>query len=348
MLTPATLDLTVAIAVDVSRETRVGLFGVSAGASLALLAAADPALADRVTVVVALAPWADLDAIVRLATTDSYDGAHRDTTPLVRQFVAASLAAALAPGRDRRAVEALLANRDPGRYEELNAALPVGVRDAFARLSPLRVAARLEVPVELASAADDGYFPPAETRALATAAPNARLTITSLLDHVRLRPTAGDIRDALRFWRFIARSFAAVVDSHHGGASMKNKAAQPIKFLTVGAVGFGVNLLVFAALYRAGAAYIAASIAAYLVANALMYLGNRYFTFRLGNDGFWPAYARYMTVGLLVAGLTAALLAALVEGAGIDARLGQAIALLLATPVAFVLFKRWTFQLRPA
>ena len=40
------------------------------------------------------------------------------------------------------------------------------------------------------------------------------------------------------------------------------------------------------------------------------------------------------------------ILAALVEGTGIDSRIGLAISLLLITPVAFVLFKRWTFRVK--
>jgi putative flippase GtrA len=129
---------------------------------------------------------------------------------------------------------------------------------------------------------------------------------------------------------------------------MTPRAAQPAKFLLVGTGGYVVNLAVFAGLYGLGIAYVPASILSYSVANALMYLGNRYFTFRLGHEGFWAAYLRYMLVGGLVVGLNAAILAALVEGTGIDARIGQAISLLLITPVAFVLFKRWTFRLRPA
>lgn len=127
---------------------------------------------------------------------------------------------------------------------------------------------------------------------------------------------------------------------------MKDEAMQPLRFLAVGTGGYVVGLLAFAALYSSGAPYAGASGAAYLFANALMYLGNRYFTFRLGHDGFWNAYARYLAVGLLVAGVNAALLAALVERAGIEPRIGQAISLLLIAPAAFVLFKRWTFQLR--
>ena len=127
-----------------------------------------------------------------------------------------------------------------------------------------------------------------------------------------------------------------------------SRLAQPIKFLLIGAVGYLVNLAAFAGLYALGAHYVPTSVVSYAVANALMYLGNRYFTFRLGNGGFWAAYVRYVLVGTLVVGLNAAILAALVEGTGVDARLGQAISLLLVTPPAFVAFKRWTFRVKPA
>jgi putative flippase GtrA len=91
--------------------------------------------------------------------------------------------------------------------------------------------------------------------------------------------------------------------------------------------------------------YVTASIASYFVSNVLMYLGNRFFTFRLGRDGFWSAYVRYVVVGAVVVALNAGVLAVLVEVLEMDARLGQAISLLVVTPVAFVLFKRWTFRL---
>jgi putative flippase GtrA len=125
-------------------------------------------------------------------------------------------------------------------------------------------------------------------------------------------------------------------------------AAQPAKFLLVGAGGYVVNLAVFALIETARPSYFLNSIVSYVIANALMYLGNRYFTFRLGNEGFWGAYLRYMIVGAVVAGLNAVILALLVEGTGIDPRIGVAISLLIVTPVAFVLFKRWTFRIRPS
>ena len=126
------------------------------------------------------------------------------------------------------------------------------------------------------------------------------------------------------------------------------RVAQPVRFLVVGAAGYGVNLAAFAVLVAAGVRYLAASVASYLVSNALMYLGNRYFTFRLGREGFWAAYARYMIVGLVVAAMNAAVLAVLVEGLGLDETLAQALSLLAVTPPAYVLFKRWTFRVRSA
>jgi putative flippase GtrA len=131
-----------------------------------------------------------------------------------------------------------------------------------------------------------------------------------------------------------------------GPKSLTAAAAEPIKFVTVGAGGYLANLAIFAGLYAAGVSYAADSILSYFLSNALMYLGNRYFTFRLGHEGFWAAYLRYMLVGGVVAGLNLGILAALVEGTGIDSRIGLAISLLLVTPVAFVLFKRWTFRIK--
>lgn len=126
------------------------------------------------------------------------------------------------------------------------------------------------------------------------------------------------------------------------------RAAQPARFLVVGAAGYGINIATFAALVAAGTKYVLASVVSYLVSNALMYLGNRYFTFRLGHGGFWPAYARYMLVGLAVVVMNAVVLAALVEGLGLDETLAQALSLLAVTPPAYAMFKRWTFQLRSA
>lgn len=125
---------------------------------------------------------------------------------------------------------------------------------------------------------------------------------------------------------------------------LRSRVGQPLRFVLVGAVGYVVNLLAFAALFELGVRYVVASVVAYFISNVLMYLGNRYFTFRLGHAGFWSTYVRYLIVGLVVAGLTVAVLMLLVDLGGLHPTFGQALALLIVTPVAFILFKRWTFR----
>lgn len=377
----ATAAATAAVAARLdAREGRVALLGVSTGAGLALLTAADGRLRGRVSTVVAVAPFADLRRVVRLATTGAYerDGELRayQTVPLLGRVVARSLAAALPSGRDRdlllgwlpasgdsrdplepvpaellarlgadgRAVADLLANRDPGRFDELFEALPLSVLDLVALLSPGRRELEIDAEVELVTSPDDGYFPLGEAEQLAAALPGSRLTVTSALEHVVLRPTLQGGRDLLRLGGATLRALRAASAPHEP----RSRAGEPLRFLLVGTGGFGVNVLAFALLFGAGAAYAAASIAAYLFSNALMYLGNRYFTFRLGHDGLFAGYARYVLVGLLVVALNVAVLAALVEGGGVDPRFGQALALLALTPVAFAANKRWTFQLSAA
>ena len=128
---------------------------------------------------------------------------------------------------------------------------------------------------------------------------------------------------------------------------MSARLPQPAKFLLVGASGFALNVLAFTAMFDVGTWYLAASVLAYLTSNAAMYVGNRYFTFRLSHSGFLGAYVRYLVVGAVVAALTALLLAAFVEGLGLDPRLGQGLALSLLVPLSFVLSKRFAFRLSP-
>ena len=129
---------------------------------------------------------------------------------------------------------------------------------------------------------------------------------------------------------------------------MGSRLAQPLKFLLVGIGGFVVNVCAFTALFGLGTWYLAASVLAYLLSNAAMYLGNRYLAFGLSHDGFLRAYVRYVVVGGAVVALTALLLAAFVEGLGMDPRPGQALALTVLVPLSFVLSKRFAFQLSRA
>ena len=196
-------DATVAATVAVAQELggRVALAGASAGASIAVLAATEPALAADVSVVAGIAPFADLRRAVRLATVGRYGDDARLRQPRLVEVVGRSLRA-LDGGPP---VERLLANRDPARFDELYAVLPPSVTSAVARLSPIEAVGRLRAPLELVSAPNDPYFPLAESEALVAAAPAGRLTVTSVLDHARPRVSLGDLRELVRFERFVSR-----------------------------------------------------------------------------------------------------------------------------------------------
>ena len=239
-ITPATTAATTQVARATSerkdvRGRKVGLYGVSVGASLALLAAESPELAGRVTVVGGEAPWVDMRRVIRLATTGLYDGARYETDPYASLAIARSLAAGLPRGRGRAELLArleavddddprplaslegvayrggvarlvdLLENHSPGRFARLYARLPAPLRGAIAALSPIRQADRLEAPVELASAPHDKYFPPAESRALARASPRVHVTVTSTLDHAVPRLSADDLAGLVHFDGFVMR-----------------------------------------------------------------------------------------------------------------------------------------------
>jgi hypothetical protein len=100
---------------------------------------------------------------------------------------------------------ALLPNRHPRRFAVLYSRLPRRVRVEVSALSPLRRVTRIAVPVELASAPHDKYFPPEESRSLARRSPHMRVTITSTLAHAVPRPSLHDVGALLAFDEFVVR-----------------------------------------------------------------------------------------------------------------------------------------------
>ena len=184
-VTPETIDALVRVAR--AAGPNVALVGASTGAGLAILAAGDPRIAPRVTAVAAIAPFASLRNVIRLATTGYYGDRPYAAAPLLACAAARSLAAT-AP--DDPAVPALLANRDPRCFDELYAALEPGTRALVEEQSPLARIGHVVAPVELASSPSDPFFPLDEARALASAGRDVRLTVTPALLHVipRLRP----------------------------------------------------------------------------------------------------------------------------------------------------------------
>jgi hypothetical protein len=249
-LTRSSLETTVAVAsqaADADDGTgKVGLAGISTGATLSLLAAADTGLAHRVSAVGALAPFTDLEKVIMLATTGAYrDGDRLDRyspPPYLLVALTRSLVACLPPfaAQDRlcaelraldgdstaplaplRALPAdelgaggaalldLLANRDPGRFEERYQALPEETRATVELLSPARVASRILAPTEVLTAPRDTYFPLEEALAVTQAAPRGRLTVSGLFAHATPALSPRRIPDLARLDGFIVRWMAA-------------------------------------------------------------------------------------------------------------------------------------------
>jgi pimeloyl-ACP methyl ester carboxylesterase len=248
-ITPQTVDAATQAALKISgrsdaEDGEVAIVGISTGATLALLAAEDPKLDGRVSIVAGVAPFSNIKTVLSVATTAHYrrpDGklVPYEAVPFLSYVVARSLVAALPPGGDRRTLSAeiksvgrespdplhdlrsrrtgdlgpgarsvvrLLANRDPERFDDLYAALPDGVRHDLEELSPLSGEGRIGVPVELATGPHDKYFPPSQSYRIERIAPQRTVTVTGALDHAKLKVSPEDIPAFLAFDGFVVRA----------------------------------------------------------------------------------------------------------------------------------------------
>jgi putative flippase GtrA len=119
---------------------------------------------------------------------------------------------------------------------------------------------------------------------------------------------------------------------------------QLLRFCTVGASGYVVNLAVFALLFHAvGMHHLAAAVGAFLVAWTNNFMLNKFWTFRRHGLSAVQQGARYMTVSLFALGLNLALLESLVR-AGVTELPAQAMAIAMVMPVNFLLNRRWSFR----
>ena len=227
------------------RDRRVALAGVSAGAGIALVTAADSELAGHISVVAAVVPFADIDRLACLATTSRYerDGTVRryEVTALMRRVVARSFVAALPAGDDRSAlldllraqdpddvnavrcfsepgrelgaeaqgVVSLLLNDDNERFAELYGALPTDIAHRLRELSPGEHAPAIRAPVEAIAPPDDPYFPLPEAEAVVELVPEGRLTVTRVLDHTRPSLALSHVGDFARFLGWVRRCLGA-------------------------------------------------------------------------------------------------------------------------------------------
>jgi pimeloyl-ACP methyl ester carboxylesterase len=221
-------------------DDQVALASVSAGASLALVLAADEEVRPHVSLVAGIAPYADVRTVMEIATTgefrhtggrvERFETSQWMRTAMARSLFAATDGSAAAetlevrvidasdpiaaarrlPPRDLRRDDqsgalALLRATTPDEFDTRYEHLPARVRDDMDRLSPVRVVDDLDMPIELASSPRDRYFPLSESRRLVAAAPNARLTVTSTLDHAIPDASLDDLGDLAAFDAFVVR-----------------------------------------------------------------------------------------------------------------------------------------------
>ena len=147
----------------------------------------------------------------------------------------------------------------------------------------------------------------------------------------------------------VAHSYATALARTRAGKALSrpHNWVQLAKFSAVGASGYAVNFGVYTALLKgAHWHYLVAASCSFAVAVTSNYTWNRLWTFR-GQRGH-VAYQglRFLVVALVAYGANVALLAAFVE-AGLTGKLvGQAIAIVLVTPLNFIGNKLWSFRRR--
>jgi putative flippase GtrA len=122
---------------------------------------------------------------------------------------------------------------------------------------------------------------------------------------------------------------------------------QLARFCVVGAIGYGVNLVVYTLLLQgADMHYLLAATCSLLVAVTNNYMWNRHWTFR-GQRGH-VAYQglRFLVVSTVALVANLVILRLLVQEFDTGKVLAQAIAIVLVTPLNFVGNKLWSFGRR--
>jgi dolichol-phosphate mannosyltransferase len=120
---------------------------------------------------------------------------------------------------------------------------------------------------------------------------------------------------------------------------------QLLRFGAVGASGYIVNLVAFAAcVHPLSINYKIASVVAFLVAVVNNFWLNRHWTFGAKQQHPMKQALRFFTVSVVAFGFSYVVLVSLVDGAGFDKVLAQAIAVVAAMPLSFVGQKLWSFK----
>jgi pimeloyl-ACP methyl ester carboxylesterase len=203
-------DVRPIVATLAARRRSAVVVGVSVGAGLAMLAAADEAVRDRVSLVLSLGGYASAIELVRFHLTGEFSygearGRAAHDPAIVRAFVAAN-----EDLLDPSAREAL-ASMDRARVSRAIDELSPDVRRLLDALSPEQTVRRIRAPLILVHGRDDPVVPYSETLRLADARPRGtRVVLVEGLSHVERgsRPLLR-LREAVALWSVIYRLAAA-------------------------------------------------------------------------------------------------------------------------------------------
>jgi putative flippase GtrA len=139
----------------------------------------------------------------------------------------------------------------------------------------------------------------------------------------------------------------SVVDTTQFTAALRARQnwEQLAKFCVVGGVGYAINLGVYAGLIHVGLHYLLAATFSFFVAVTNNYFWNRIWTFRDRRAGVGAQGIRFFAVSLVSLGANLGILHLLIS-VGAGKLVGQAIAIVLVTPLNFVGNKLWSFRRR--
>jgi pimeloyl-ACP methyl ester carboxylesterase len=199
-------DVQPVVATLAARAAPTVVVAVSVGAGPALLAAADPRVRDRVSVLLSLGGYASAPELLRFFVTGEYAwrevrGRVVHEPEVVRWFLEANGDLLDAPAREALA--------DPARAAARLAAPSPAVAGLLAALSPERVVGRIAARLVLVHGLDDRAVPYTESLRLAAARPErTRVVLVGVLDHVETaRPAT---------WLSALRDVAALLLVVHG------------------------------------------------------------------------------------------------------------------------------------
>jgi putative flippase GtrA len=129
----------------------------------------------------------------------------------------------------------------------------------------------------------------------------------------------------------------------HAALRLRSNWVQLAKFCVVGAIGYCINLAVYATLIHFELHYLLAATCSFLVAVTSNYTWNRLWTFRDRRAGVAAQGMRFFVVSLASLGANLLVLHVLITiGAG--KLVGQAIAIILVTPLNFIGNRLWSFR----